>query len=72
MKDPAFWSTRMDRMTLRNASLDEVMSESAALEGLTAKQIQDTFARYYARANLIEVVVVPEPGSDKDSGSKKD
>ncbi len=60
MKEPSFWSGRLDNLTFRNTNLDETLNEPAAFQALTAKQIQDTFAKYYHKDKSIVVVVKPK------------
>lgn len=66
MKEPAFWSGRLDNLTFRNTSLDETLGEPAAYQALTAKQVQDTFAKYYAKDKSIVVVVKPKGEEGKN------
>ncbi len=59
-KEPGYWTARLDQLTFRGTSLDDVSAEPAAVEALAAKQIQEAFARYYSPANSIVVVVKPK------------
>ncbi|MCC6678546.1 MAG: insulinase family protein [Phycisphaerales bacterium] len=60
MKDPGFWSGRIDQMTFRKTDLDEVLNEPEAYQSLTAAQIRETFAKFYSKDNSVVVVVRPE------------
>ncbi|MBL8879032.1 MAG: insulinase family protein [Phycisphaerales bacterium] len=59
MRDPAFWSRRLDQLTFRGASLDDIMNEQAAVESLTAAQVREVFAKYYSPQNAIVVTASP-------------
>jgi zinc protease len=62
MRQPGFWSRRLDQLTFRGAGLDDIVNEPAAYQSLTGREIRDTFARYYSKAGSIVVVV--KPGGD--------
>jgi len=59
-KDPAYWTSRLEQMTFRGTSLDDVAADPAAYQALTAKQVKDAFAKYGSKANSIVVVVKPK------------
>jgi len=74
VKQPAFWQGRLNQLTFRGASLDEIVAEPAAIQALTAKDVQGTFAKCYSKENSIVVVAKPKEGgkgSDKpaDTGA---
>lgn len=60
LKEPAYWSGRIDLMTYQGTNLDDVVKEPEAYQSMTAKQVKDVFAKYYAPSNAIVVVVKPE------------
>lgn len=60
MKSPGFWSGRIQEMTFRGTNLDDVVNMPAAYQSMTAKQVKDTFGKYYGKENSIVVVVKPE------------
>lgn len=60
LKEPAFWSGRLDQMTYRGSSLDEFIKEPDAYQAMTAKQVHETFAKYYSKDKSIVVVVKPK------------
>jgi zinc protease len=64
MREAGYWSGRLDKLTFRGANLDDIVSDAEVYQTLTAKQIRDTFARYYSKPNSIVVVVKPaeQPG----------
>ncbi len=64
MRDPGYWSGRIDRSTYRDRSLDDVVNEPAAFQALTAEQIKAAFAKYYSKDNAITVVVKPKAAPD--------
>ena len=66
LKEPAYWSGRIDQMTYQGTNLDDVVKEPEAYQSMTAKQVKDVFAKYYAPANAIVVVVKPENTNASD------
>ncbi|MEK7466490.1 MAG: insulinase family protein [Planctomycetota bacterium] len=62
MKEPATWSGRLDTLTYQGTRLDDIVGEPAAFQALTAKQVKETFAKYYDPKNAIVVVVKPTAG----------
>ncbi|NDG64771.1 MAG: insulinase family protein, partial [Planctomycetes bacterium] len=66
LKEPAYWSGRIDLMTYQGTNLDDVVKEPEAYQSMTAKQVKDVFAKYYAPANAIVVVVKPENTNASD------
>lgn len=67
IKEPMFWSGQLSQRTFRGASLDDVMTEPAKVEALTAKVVKETFAKYWGdgKKNSIVVTVTPkQPGTD--------
>ncbi len=64
MRDPGYWSGRIDRMTYRDRSLDDVVNEPAAFQALTGEQIKAAFGKYYSKDNAITVVVKPKAAPD--------
>lgn len=72
MREPGFWSGRLSQLTFRGASLDNVVNDPAAYQALTAAQVRDVFAKYYAPQNAITVAVTPTgapAGADAPGGS---
>ena len=65
MKDPAYWSGRLDQMTFRGHSVDQILSEPPEYQKITAAQVKETFGKYYSKENSITVVVRP---AEKKSG----
>jgi predicted Zn-dependent peptidase len=59
MQEPAFWLSCLAQMTWDETNLDDVMRAPAAYQAITAEQVRDTFARYYAPANFLAVKVLP-------------
>jgi zinc protease len=60
LKEPGFWSGRLNQLTFRGISLDDLVNEPDAYQALTAKDVKDTFAKYYSKDNSIVVVVKPQ------------
>ncbi len=64
-KDPAFWSGVLDLPTYHGVNLDDIVGSPAAFQALTAKQVKETFAKYYDPKNAIVVAVKPKEGPVK-------
>ncbi len=60
LKEPAFWTGRLDQMTYRGSTLDDFMKEPEAYQTLTAKQVHEAFAKYYSKDKAIVVTVKPK------------
>lgn len=59
VRQPSYWSSRLNLMTFRNTRLDDVLAEPTAYQELTAEQIRAAFAKYYRPDSRITVVVRP-------------
>lgn len=59
LRDPGYWLGRLDQLTFRGARLDDVVAEEQRYQTIPARQVQETFARYYAKPSTITVVVTP-------------
>jgi zinc protease len=68
LKEPGFWSGRLNQLTFRGISLDDLVEEPEAYQNLTADQVRETFAKYYAKENMIVVVAKPTPGTAAANG----
>ena len=75
LKEPSFWSGRLSQLTFRGLSLDDLVAEPEAYQQMTARQVKDTFAKYWSKDNAIVVVVKPNAtaaaaeGTDPDGGN---
>jgi len=58
-KEPGYWSSVTQTMTFDGRSLDDVLETPAAVQSLTALQVQDAFKKYYSREALITVGLTP-------------
>jgi zinc protease len=47
MKEPGFWTGRIQQLTYRDAHLDDIVAAPAAYQAFTADEIKDAFGRYY-------------------------
>lgn len=65
MKEPGYWSGRLDLLTFQGTNLDDVVGEPAAFQALSAKQVKEAFAKYYDPKNAIVVVVKPKEETGK-------
>jgi zinc protease len=72
IKEPATWMGRLQSMDLRGTTLDDFLAGPAAYEALTAKQVKETFAKYYSKENSIVVVVKPTGEGKDDKAGKGD
>ena len=66
MKEPSFWFGRLQGLTLKGMSLDEIAHAPEAYQKITAKQIKDAFAKYCTPENVIQVVVRPGASTGAD------
>jgi predicted Zn-dependent peptidase len=74
LKEPSFWSGRLSQLTFRGLSLDDLVAEPEAYQQMTARQVKETFAKYWSKDNAIVVVVKPiataaVEGADRDGGN---
>lgn len=60
VKQPMFWSGRLNQLDFRGMTLDELMKEPELYQALSAKDVKETFAKYYSKQNAIVVVVKPK------------
>jgi zinc protease len=70
VKEPGYWSGRLNQLTFRGASLDDFVNTPAAYQALTAQQVRDTFAKYYSKDSAIVVVVKPSGKGDAGEADK--
>jgi zinc protease len=56
---PDFWSDRLASLDYRGLRLDDVMRARAEYAAMTAAEVRETFARYYAPGARVRVVVTP-------------
>ena len=66
MKESSFWFGRLQGLTLKGMSLDEIAQEPEAYQKITAKQIKETFAKCCTSDNVIQIVVRPGAASGPD------
>lgn len=71
MREPSFWSARLNEMTFRGVNLDDVMAAPAAYQAITADQVKKTFDKYYSEKNSITVIVKPTPGSEPSHATEE-
>ncbi len=63
MKDPSFWMGEIATMTFDGNDLDQMLAMPAAMQALTASQVKETFAKYHAKENTVQVVLRPAPAA---------
>ncbi len=68
VKEPGYWSGRLNLLTFRGASLDDFVNAPAAYQTLTAQQVRDAFAKYYTKDSAIVVVVKPANATGAPAG----
>ena len=66
LREPSYWQGRLDQMTFRGRSVDDVLADPDAIQAITADQVKQVFSKYWAPDNSISVVVVPKG----DEGAK--
>ncbi len=58
--EPAFWQTRLESLTFRGVSLDDMLQQPDVYAAMPADEIRTTFAKYATPQNAIVVTVAPE------------
>ena len=71
VRQPQYWSGRLSQIDFRGRSLDDIVTEPDSFQQMTAKQVQDAFAKYWAKNNAIVVTVKPK-GEGNGNGATKD
>lgn len=66
LREPAFWTSQLADMSYRGTSLDDLMGEAAAFQGVTGDQVKGMFARYCTPENKIQIIVRQAPSENKD------
>jgi len=56
---PAYWLARLNLLTFRGNSLDDIVGAPAAFQAISASEVQGTFAKYYSKDHSIIVTVIP-------------
>jgi zinc protease len=56
---PDFWTMRLASLDYRGLRLDDVMEARERYAAMTAAEVQEAFARYYAPAGRVRVIVTP-------------
>jgi zinc protease len=69
IREPGYWSGRLNQITFRGASLDDIAGDAAAYQAISGKEVQGTFAKQYSKDSSIVVVVKP---SGKGGPAAKD
>ena len=59
MKEPAFWSRRLQDLTYRGRLLSDIVETPARLQTYSAREIRDTFADLYREQNRFTLIVRP-------------
>jgi len=72
LKEPSFWLGRLSQLTFRGIALDDLVAEPEAYQQMTAKQVKDTFAKYWSKENSIVVVVKPAASAAASEGTNHD
>lgn len=58
--EPAFWQTRLESLTFRGISIDDMLKQPEIYAAMPADEIKSTFAKYATAENAIVVTVAPE------------
>jgi zinc protease len=56
---PDFWSDRLASLDYRGTRLDDVMEARERYAAMTAAEVQEAFARYYAPGARVRIIVTP-------------
>jgi zinc protease len=72
MKDPGWWLSLLQLLTWQGLTPDDILGGPVAYQAFTAKQIRETFAKYYAPENAIVVVVKPRSQGGEGGGPGED
>lgn len=64
IKQPQFWAGRLNLMTFRGTHLDDILTEPESYQAMTAKDVQETFAKCYADGRKNSIVVTVKPSSE--------
>jgi len=59
MKEPSYWLDLLEHLDHHNRSMEEPRTVKAALESVTAEEIQATFRKYCTPARTFTVTAVP-------------
>lgn len=60
LQDPAYWAQRLDQLAFRGNKLEEIVDDPAAYQALSADDVKNAFAKYYAPDKAIVVTVKPQ------------
>lgn len=72
LQEPAFWTQRLENLTYRGTTLDEVLATPDDLQRLGGGEVRAAFAKYYRPDRSIRVVVKPagDAAGEPDGGAK--
>ncbi|MCA9285760.1 MAG: insulinase family protein [Phycisphaerales bacterium] len=66
VRQPSYWLGRLNEMTFRGVTLDEILSEPDAYQAVTAAEVRETFRQFYTSQDPIVVVVRPDDSSSTE------
>ncbi len=69
LKDPRFWSSRLETLTVDGVSPQEIINASDAYQKINAEQVKATYAKYYQPEQIMLVIVKPKPGVTAPAGA---
>lgn len=69
MKNPAFWSSRLETMTVDGLSPKDITDAPAAYQKITPQQVKDVYTKYYQPEHMLLVEVTPKPGAAPAPGA---
>lgn len=70
MKEPDFWMGRLSAIDYRGLKLQDIVDGPAAYQAMTAKDVQDAFARYYQPERRVRFVVTPKAPAEGEAGKQ--
>mgnify|MGYP000145870744 CR=1 FL=1 len=60
LQEPAFWSQRLQGLTFRGTTLDQLMATPDDLQKLSGEEIRTVFSKYYGQDRKVRVVIKPK------------
>jgi len=70
MKEPSYWLDLLEHLDLRGRSLEDVRTVKAWYSGVTARQVQAAFRKYYTPARSFTVTAIPVAPQTAPAGER--
>ncbi len=72
MKEPRYWSNVLSNLDLHGRHLSDEKGKVKDYQRYTAKQVRDTFRKYYTPERKFQTTATPVAPTPSDSGKKQD